>query len=353
MMLRLPQSPKILSLCALALVLTGCGGGGDAQGGNITAVNPSSAATVTSSSTTSSTATSVAINSSATQASSIGLVTTTSSAQSSYVRASRASSSSADFPDDDKPGIPEEPDNSFDLPPSAPSAAHLDVISATGATLSWQASTDDLGISRYEIRRDGVVAGTTSATKLSFEDTGLAQNTYYTYTVRAIDSAGNRSNFSNAVIAKTLINTSSSAASSSQPASSSAGNSSSTSSAANSNSSLSSNTSSSRSSSSSNVTSSSSTNSSSSSSSSPANTVHIEWITPSRRENGDYLELNEIGGYELRHKPYNSGTFSSQIIDNRHTNNLDIANATLGDTFEIAVFDNNGLYSRFVRLNPH
>lgn len=61
----------------------------------------------------------------------------------------------------------------------------------TGVHLTWTASTDNTGVAKYEIYRDGKLAGT--ATEPSFMDSGLAPATSYTYTVVAVDEAGNRS----------------------------------------------------------------------------------------------------------------------------------------------------------------
>src|SRR5581483_606726 len=57
--------------------------------------------------------------------------------------------------------------------------------------LSWPAALDDLGVVAYEVARDGVVLGQTSAT--SFVDPGIVPATTYSYAVVAIDAAGNRS----------------------------------------------------------------------------------------------------------------------------------------------------------------
>ncbi len=59
---------------------------------------------------------------------------------------------------------------------------HLDI--------AWNAASDDVGISRYEIKRDGVVLGATSTT--SFADSGLSAGTSYLYEVTAIDLANKR-----------------------------------------------------------------------------------------------------------------------------------------------------------------
>jgi hypothetical protein len=76
------------------------------------------------------------------------------------------------------------------LAPSVP--ADLTVTSGVGqATLTWSASTDDVGVTEYGVYRGGtLVATVTSGT--TYIDTGLAIGAY-SYTVDAADAAGNRS----------------------------------------------------------------------------------------------------------------------------------------------------------------
>ncbi|MGW4794359.1 fibronectin type III domain-containing protein [Nonomuraea sp. NPDC004297] len=87
-------------------------------------------------------------------------------------------------------------------PPTAPSGLTASGTTATGVTLSWTASTDDTGVTGYDVlRAPGASGGTftqagTSATT-SFADTGLTPNTTYRYQVRARDAAGNTSPVSN------------------------------------------------------------------------------------------------------------------------------------------------------------
>jgi YD repeat-containing protein len=92
-------------------------------------------------------------------------------------------------------------------PPSAPGAFSLNA-SASQITLSWNPSTDNVGVSAYLIERcqgSGCSAfsqiGTTGAT--SYADTGLPQVTTYSYRVRATDAAGNLSAYSSAATATT------------------------------------------------------------------------------------------------------------------------------------------------------
>jgi hypothetical protein len=61
--------------------------------------------------------------------------------------------------------------------------------------LNWTASTDNIGVASYDIYVDGSNSFNTSNT--SFTVTGLTANTNYCFTVKAKDSAGNESGFSN------------------------------------------------------------------------------------------------------------------------------------------------------------
>lgn len=55
--------------------------------------------------------------------------------------------------------------------------------------LTWTASKDNAGITGYRISRDGTVVSTVTAT--SFNDSGLTNGTTYSYSVVALDAAGN------------------------------------------------------------------------------------------------------------------------------------------------------------------
>ena len=76
-------------------------------------------------------------------------------------------------------------------PPSIPAGLGVSGETASELTLSWSASTDDTGVSNYVVYRDGVQVATPSGS--TYTDTGLSPETSYTYTVRAIDAAGNES----------------------------------------------------------------------------------------------------------------------------------------------------------------
>lgn len=105
-------------------------------------------------------------------------------------------------------------------------------------------------------------------------------------------------------------------------------------------------------------TSSSSVSSSAASSSSPSvslinGPVLMNWNIPSLRENGDALEVSEIGGYELRYKSRNSETYTSVMINGGEVNSHYFNHLEGELEFQIATFDVNGLYSRFVSIQPH
>ncbi len=68
-------------------------------------------------------------------------------------------------------------------------------MTETSVTLTWTASTDDVGVTSYDIYRDGTQVGSSTAT--TYTDTGLTANTAYSYTVKAKDAANNISDASN------------------------------------------------------------------------------------------------------------------------------------------------------------
>src|SRR5207237_3333494 len=74
-------------------------------------------------------------------------------------------------------------------PPATPTGLTAAVAVSSGANLSWGASTDNVGVTGYIVRRNGVQVATPATT--SFADTGLSAATTYTYTVAARDAAGN------------------------------------------------------------------------------------------------------------------------------------------------------------------
>ena len=91
-------------------------------------------------------------------------------------------------------------------PPSVPSGLSATAQSSTQILLTWNASTDNVGVAGYRIYRAGVQVGTSTAT--SFTDSSLTAATTYSYSVAAYDAAGNVSAQSATVSATTLSSSS-------------------------------------------------------------------------------------------------------------------------------------------------
>ncbi|PCJ59965.1 MAG: hypothetical protein COA79_09165 [Planctomycetota bacterium] len=89
--------------------------------------------------------------------------------------------------------------------PSVPTGLAVSVITQTTADLSWNVSTDDVGVTNYHIYQDGTLIGT-SATA-SFSATGLTAGATYSFTLSAIDAANNNSAQSSAIAVMTLTAT--------------------------------------------------------------------------------------------------------------------------------------------------
>ena len=77
--------------------------------------------------------------------------------------------------------------------PSQPTGLQATAKGTSEVDLSWAASTDNVGVSEYVIYRDGTAVATVAGTYTSYADTGLAYGSFYTYSVQAIDAAGNNS----------------------------------------------------------------------------------------------------------------------------------------------------------------
>ena len=85
--------------------------------------------------------------------------------------------------------------------PTVPANLSATTTSSSQINLSWNASTDNVGVAGYQIYRNGAQVGTTGA--LSYSDTGLSASTAYTYAVAAYDASGNVSALSPSVLATT------------------------------------------------------------------------------------------------------------------------------------------------------
>jgi hypothetical protein len=88
--------------------------------------------------------------------------------------------------------------------PSAPSGLSSPSKTTTSVNLSWTASTDNVGVTGYDVFKDGVLAGSVTGSTTSYTATGLTANTAYSFTVKAKDAAGNASAASSALSVTTL-----------------------------------------------------------------------------------------------------------------------------------------------------
>ncbi len=74
--------------------------------------------------------------------------------------------------------------------PSTPTGLLSPSQSTNSISLTWSASTDNVGVTGYKVLRNGTLINGNVATT-SFTDTGLTQGTAYSYTIQAFDAAGN------------------------------------------------------------------------------------------------------------------------------------------------------------------
>jgi chitodextrinase len=87
--------------------------------------------------------------------------------------------------------------------PSVPQNLQSANITSGSFTVSWNASADNVAVTGYDVFRNGVFVGFSTATNFTF--TGLAANTNYAIAVRARDAAGNISTLSPGLLVKTLL----------------------------------------------------------------------------------------------------------------------------------------------------
>jgi endo-1,4-beta-xylanase len=92
--------------------------------------------------------------------------------------------------------------------PTAPTNLVASSTTASSVSLTWTASTDNVGVTGYQVLRapgasGGAFAQVGTSTTPSFTNTGLTASTTYRFQVRAVDAAGNTSAVSNTVTAAT------------------------------------------------------------------------------------------------------------------------------------------------------
>jgi hypothetical protein len=87
-----------------------------------------------------------------------------------------------------RPGHRSSPTATDTSPPTVP--ANLTATAGNGqVSLSWTASSDNVGVTGYDVYRNGTAVAQTVGT--TFTDTGLTNATTYGYAVAAYDAAGN------------------------------------------------------------------------------------------------------------------------------------------------------------------
>ena len=74
-------------------------------------------------------------------------------------------------------------------------------VTTDTVSLSWGASTDNIGVAGYHVYRDKQLVQEVQGEQ--FTDTGLTEDAEYTYEVRAFDAAGNQSEASNRINVRT------------------------------------------------------------------------------------------------------------------------------------------------------
>ncbi len=83
--------------------------------------------------------------------------------------------------------------------PTVPTNLSSSNITTNSFTLSWTASTDNVGVTGYDVYQNGVKINPSNITTTSYNVTGLTPATTYSYYVRAKDAAGNTSANSNSL----------------------------------------------------------------------------------------------------------------------------------------------------------
>jgi hypothetical protein len=154
--------------------------------------------------------------------------------------------------------------------------------------VSWTPSIDNLGVTGYQVYRNNTKVADLSSAVSGYIDTNVVKDVTYSYSIRARDAAANWSAKSTAASAKLLT----------------------------------------------------------------AGELTLTWSNPTSRENGQYLELDEIGGYEIRYKKATDSVYTTVVINNNHTNNYSMSQTSGSYVYEIATFDSTGLYSTFVAIQP-
>jgi len=76
-------------------------------------------------------------------------------------------------------------------PPTVPANLTATSVTSSAVSLSWSASTDNVGVAGYTVYRNGKALATTGSNATTYTDSTVSPSTAYTYTVDAFDNAGN------------------------------------------------------------------------------------------------------------------------------------------------------------------
>ncbi|SEC81426.1 Por secretion system C-terminal sorting domain-containing protein [Tenacibaculum sp. MAR_2009_124] len=90
----------------------------------------------------------------------------------------------------------------IDNEPPTPPTLSLEFAGTTSVQLKWEGATDNFAVATYDIFKNAVLIGTTSAKSWTVQD--LEPDTEYFFEVKAKDAAGNVSEFSNKLFVITL-----------------------------------------------------------------------------------------------------------------------------------------------------
>jgi fibronectin type 3 domain-containing protein len=91
--------------------------------------------------------------------------------------------------------------NADTTPPSTPTGLTAQAPTSAAVNLSWQPSTDNVGVTQYKLYRNGSATALATLTipsgsktpPTTYTDATVSANTTYSYTVSALDAAGNQS----------------------------------------------------------------------------------------------------------------------------------------------------------------
>jgi chitodextrinase len=89
--------------------------------------------------------------------------------------------------------------------PTTPTGLTSAVVTSNQVVLNWIPSTDNVGVTGYDVYNGSTKLTPTVTSGTSFTDTGLTPSTTYNYTVVAYDATGNRSSASSPALSVTTL----------------------------------------------------------------------------------------------------------------------------------------------------